>query len=132
MILYRVIERFRSFKQPMNTYINASSNSIHNSYYPENILKHDYSQYHSINKNGSFIQLDFIKYNIYVEFVKIQISTNQDPTNWVLEASTDGNTFSPIYENKGFKFCESYQQRDDSFRYLWYDGKAKKWAGEIS
>lgn len=115
MILYRVIEKFRSFTKPINTYIKASSSEYAEQLAPENVLKHDYNMFHSINKNGSFIQLDFIKYNIYIEFVKIQISINQDPTNWVLEASTDGNTFSTIYENKGFKFCESFQQRNDNY-----------------
>ena len=107
--LSRVFQEFRSYKHPMSSYVKASASSIHNQFNPENVLTADSSYYHSQNQNGAYIQLDLIKYPVFVEFVKLQLTKNQDPKNWVIEAATStSGSYKPIYTNNGPLFCENF------------------------
>ena len=110
--LSRVFEEFRSYKQPLSTYVKASSNSILNGNGPENVLAVNSSIYHSLDEVGAYLQLDLIKYPVFVEFVKLQITLNQDPTNWVIEASESrSGNYKSIYTNSGPQFCEKFEAK---------------------
>ena len=124
--LSKVFEEFRSYKRPLSTYVNASSNYTYEQNNPENVLVADSSIFHSLNQAGAYLQLDLIKYPVFVEFVKLQIDLNQDPTNWVIEASESrSGSYKSIYTNSGPQFCEKFKAgywAPDKFCYCSYTG----------
>ena len=108
-----VIERFQKFGKQLSRYISASANSYLNNdaknYNANNVLDSSSSIYHSDNIL-SWIKIDFIKYSVRVENVRIQVSTNRDPMSWVIEGSTDGITFATIHENKDIAICDIWNE----------------------
>lgn len=111
-----VIQIFKKLGRPLVTYVNASSNSYlrneTNIYSANNVFDSSNNIYHSNNSFLSWIRIDFLKYDVKVENVRIQLTTNRDPVNWVLEGSTDRNNFDVIYENNGASICDKPNEKE--------------------
>ena len=99
--MYNVIERFRSISQPLSTYVTASSNSYVSP--PSNVLYDNSSIYHSSGSSGAYIEIKFIRYKVKIDKIIIQLTTNQDPVHWRIDAAKDGNNYKPIYTNNETK-----------------------------
>ena len=110
-----VVERFRKLGHPLNKYVNVTTNSYRSNnatrFNANNVLDSSSAIYHQEDVL-SWLKIDFPKYSVNVESVRIRISNNQDPKYWVLEGSTDGNNFNVIYENKGDLICDRWQSRN--------------------
>ena len=110
-----VVERFKKLSGPLVRYVNASASSYlrneTNNYNANNALDSSNNIYHS-HTVLSWLRIDFLRYDVKVENIRIQLTTNRDPTYWVLEGSTDRNTFSVIYENNGDSICDKWNEKE--------------------
>ena len=106
--MYKVVERFRSISQPLSKYVIASSNSYYSSTPPSNVLYDNSSIYHSSGSSGAYIEIKFIRYKVKIDKIIIQLTTNQDPVHWRIDAAKDGNNYEPIYTNNDAKICDKF------------------------
>ena len=106
--MYEVIKKLRTFPPPLSKYVTASTNSQKENYPPENVLYDNSSYFHSNHSTGTYIE---IKFKNYVKFnsVIIQLTKNQDPLHWIIEASKDWTNYKMIYNNSnGDKICDNF------------------------
>ena len=107
--IYKVIDKIRSYPRPMTEYIKASTDEYIDGHVPENVLDTSTKIFHSNNSIGSYLKLEFIRTSVYIEYIKLQIPTNQDPMNWKIEGTDINNKNVELYDNVNFKMCEDFR-----------------------